>query len=189
MIGGQVLDMGQSRPWCAMSPAKPHGEDCASGARQADDPRRSGTDNRLFVNRCLQGPAVRRALARRAGRQATRKTAHRRVSRGCHAGVRARAFGTLAGDRPSDATVRLDARSASDASSIPPSLRTPESPSPSLWMHARWRRGAARLLPGRGTGRSAHRRGPVTGSADCRKAAWARASRISRSSAKAVLTR
>ncbi len=66
---------------------------------KASDPGRTGSDNRLFVNKCLsvlRSGAQWRDLPERYGKW---KTVHRRFSRWCHAGVWERVFETLSADR------------------------------------------------------------------------------------------
>lgn len=66
---------------------------------KAGDPGRTGTDSRLFVNRCLwilRSGAHWRDLPERYGKW---KTVHRRFSRWCHAGVWERVFDALTADR------------------------------------------------------------------------------------------
>ncbi len=66
---------------------------------KAGGPGRSGADNRLFANGCLwvlRSGAHWRDLPERCGKW---KTAHRRFSRRCHAGVWERVFETPAADR------------------------------------------------------------------------------------------
>ena len=66
---------------------------------KTNDPGRTGSDNRLFVNGCLwvlRSGAHWRDLPERYGKW---KTVHRRFSRWCHAGVWERLFEALTADR------------------------------------------------------------------------------------------
>jgi len=88
-MGVKRYELGEAQ-WVKIGPLLPG---------KKNDPGRTGSDNRLFVNGCLwvlRSGAHWRDLPDRYGKW---KTVHRRFSRWCHAGVWERVFDALTTDR------------------------------------------------------------------------------------------